>query len=119
MSHDTVYIRELTVKTLIGILPHERAAKQTLIISAELFTDFRRAAATDDVQHALNYAAVSDFIIKFAHNAAYGLLETFADALSHALFAEYPAHGIRLDIQKPGAIPHTRRVGIIQYRERP
>lgn len=118
MSHDLVYIRELKVKTLIGILPHERAAKQTLVISVELGTDFRAAAANDDVAHALDYAAISEFITAFAADAAYGLIETFAAALSEALFARYPAASIRIDIRKPGAIPHTREVGIIQYRER-
>lgn len=119
MSPDTVYIRELKVKTLIGILPHERAATQTLIVSVELGTDFRQAAQTDDVQHALNYAAISDFILAFAKDAQYGLLETFAAHLTDALFAHYPAHSIRLTLQKPGAIAHTRYVGITQYRERP
>ncbi|MDO5090678.1 MAG: dihydroneopterin aldolase [Cardiobacteriaceae bacterium] len=119
MSQDIVYIRQLKVQTLIGILPHERAAKQTLIISAELGTDFRQAAQTDDVQHALNYAAISDFIADFAANAPHGLLETFAAHLTDALFAAYPAHSIRLDIQKPGAIAATQHIGISQYRERP
>lgn len=119
MSQDIVYIRQLKVKTLIGILPHERAAKQTLIISAELGTDFRAAAESDDVTHALDYAAISAFIAEFSASATFGLIETFAAALSDALFARYAATSIRLDIQKPGAIAATQHVGIIQYRERP
>ena len=119
MRPDTVYIRELKVKSLIGILPHERCAKQTLIISIDMGTDFRAAAASDDVRHALDYAKISDFIIAFAEKSAFGLLETFAAALTDALFAEFAPHNILLDIQKPGAVAHTRQIGIRQYRENP
>ena len=118
MRPDTVYIRELKVKSLIGILPHERAAKQTLIISVELGTDFRAAADSDDVRHALDYAKISDFIIDFAAHAEFGLLETLAAALSDALFAEFAPLDILIDIQKPGAVAHSQNIGIRQYRSR-
>ena len=55
---DIIYIHAIRVRTVIGILPHERAAKQTLIISCELGTDTRAAGEADDIKQALDYAAI-------------------------------------------------------------
>jgi len=105
-TQDIIYIHAIKVRTVIGILPHERAMKQTLIIDCELGTDTRAAGASDDIADALNYAAI------------YQLLEAFAEALAATLLEQYPAENIRLDIQKPGALEATREVGLRIYRAR-
>ena len=116
---DIIYIHALRVRTVIGILPHERAAKQTLIINCELGTDTRAAGASDDIQQALDYAAICADITAYAANSRYGLLEAFAEHLAAHLLAAYPlAANVRLDIQKPGALEATREVGLRIYRER-
>lgn len=116
---DIIYIHAIRVRTVIGILPHERAAKQTLIISCELGTDTRAAGEADDIKQALDYAAICADIIKYAENSQYGLIEAFAEHLAAHLLAAYPlAANIRLDIQKPGALEATQEVGLRIYRER-
>lgn len=116
---DTIFIHDLSVSTLIGILPHERVQKQTLILNIELATDFQKAAASDDVRDAISYADIADSIIAFAADADYGLLERFGQALIDSLFAHYPATHITLSITKPGAVLHTRNIGIKMQRKRP
>lgn len=116
---DIIYIHAIRVRTVIGILPHERAAKQTLIISCELGTDTRAAGEADDIKQALDYAAVCASITDYAATSQYGLIEAFAENLATHLLAAYPlAANIRLDIQKPGALEATREVGLRIYRER-
>ena len=80
-TQDIIYIHAIKVRTVIGILPHERAMKQTLIIDCELGTDTRAAGASDDIADALNYAAICDSITAFAASADYQLLEAFAEPL--------------------------------------
>ena len=117
-TQDIIYIHAIKVRTVIGILPHERAMKQTLIIDCELGTDTRAAGTSDDIKDVLNYAAICDSITAFAANADYQLLEAFAEALAATLLAQYPAENICLSIQKPGALETTREVGLRIYRER-
>lgn len=117
-TQDIIYIHAIKVRTVIGILPHERAMKQTLIIDCELSTDTRAAGASDDIADALNYAAICDSITAFAASTDYQLLEAFAEALAATLLEQYPAENIRLDIQKPGALEATREVGLRIYRAR-
>lgn len=116
---DTIYLHNLKTATLIGILPHERHQKQTLIISIDVETDFNQAADSDDINHAISYAELANFIIDFAENAEFGLLETFASALIESLFTEFNPDAITLTLQKPGAIAATREAGIKMRRTRP
>ncbi|UJF24650.1 dihydroneopterin aldolase [Suttonella sp. R2A3] len=117
--NDCIFIEQLHIDTLIGVLPHERVRKQRLIIDIELATDFSAAAASDKVSDAINYAAVADHIAAFADQAEFGLLEAFASALINSVFAAYPATTITLTIKKPGAIAATRELGIRLQRQRP
>ncbi|SUO97686.1 dihydroneopterin aldolase [Suttonella ornithocola] len=115
---DTIFLNNLAVEAIIGILPHERLKKQTLIIDLALETDFTAAAESDDVADAISYADVADYTLDFAQHSEFGLLETFAAALIDALFAEFPVDAITITLQKPGAIAATREVGIKMHRRR-
>ncbi len=115
---DTIFLNDIKTQSLIGILPHERAKKQTLIISIALETNFSQAQHSDDITHALNYTTIGDFIINFADKAEYALLERFGNELCQALFTFCSAKVIHLTITKPGAIPHTQAVGLKMTRIR-
>lgn len=115
---DTLFIDALTVTTLIGILPHERVQKQKLILDIALTTDFSKAAESDDMRDGISYAAVADAVVAFAEHAEYGLLERFGQKLTEQLFAQFPADSIELKITKPGAVAHTRHIGIRMLRKR-
>lgn len=115
---DTIYLNQLHTQTLIGILPHERAKKQTLIISLELETDFTAAIASESVNDAINYAALADFVVDFADKATFQLIETFAGKLIEALFAEFNTTAITVTLQKPGALEQTQQVGLKIRREK-
>ena len=52
---DIVYIRELEVKTIIGIYDWEREQKQVISINLEMGADIRAAAETDSIENALDY----------------------------------------------------------------
>ena len=57
---DIVYLRHLTVDTVIGVWEWERRIRQTLIMDLELGVDTVAAAASDDLTYTVDYKAVSD-----------------------------------------------------------
>lgn len=116
---DIIYLHNIKTSTIIGILPHEQVQPQSLIISLEMETDFSQAIESDDISHAINYAAVADCVCAFARDSAFGLLEVFAAALLEELFGQFsPAQAITITLQKPGAIAATREVGLKMRRSR-
>ena len=106
---DIIYLHNIKTSTIIGILPHEQVQPQSLIISLEMETDFSQAIESDDISHAINYAAVADCVCAFARDSAFGLLEVFAAALLEELFGQFPP---------AQAIAATREVGLKMRRSR-
>lgn len=102
---DTVFIEGLEVDTVIGAYDWERSIRQCLRLDLSFGWDNRPAAATDDLTKALDYATVSQRIQRFASEAQFILVETFAERLAEVLMAEFNIPWLRLKLTKPGAVP--------------
>jgi 7,8-dihydroneopterin aldolase/epimerase/oxygenase len=113
---DIVFIRDLRIDTIIGIYDWEREVKQTVSIDLEMASDIRQAAATDDIQYALNYKAVSKRLIAYVENRNALLVETLAEELASMIREEFKVPWLRLRLSKPGAIRGARDVGLIIER---
>lgn len=109
---DRVLIEALGVEAIIGVYDWERHIRQRLVIDLEMATDIRDAAANDDLDKALNYAAISEHIIDFADSHAFGLVETFAERLSDSLRQDFDITGLSLTVRKPGAVTDAESVGV-------
>ncbi|MPV86461.1 dihydroneopterin aldolase [Ostreibacterium oceani] len=114
---DIIFIDNIPTQSVIGIHDFEKAAPQKLIISVQLETCIRAAAASDSIKDALDYDAISRFIDTFARRTNVQLLESFAERLVAELFANFALTGVHLRIQKPGAITLTQQVGVAIYRK--
>jgi 7,8-dihydroneopterin aldolase/epimerase/oxygenase len=113
---DIVYIRDLRIDTIIGIYDWEREVRQTVSIDLEMASDIRKAAATDDIQYALNYKAVSKRLIAYVENRNALLVETLAEEIAQMIRKEFDVPWLRLRLSKPGAIRGARDVGLIIER---
>ena len=113
---DIVYINDLKIDTIIGIYDWEREVRQIISLDLEMGTDSRQAAATDDIQYALNYKAVSKRLIEFIEGSEFLLVETMAEQVSEIIRQEFKVPWLRLRIGKPGAIRGARDVGVVIER---
>src|SRR5690606_22273567 len=86
---DIVYIQGLQVRTVIGVYDWEREIEQTLSFDLELATDVRAAAATDAIEQALDYAAISARISTYVQASRYQLIETLAERVAELLRASW------------------------------
>nr|WP_239032124.1 dihydroneopterin aldolase [Modicisalibacter sp. MOD 31.J] len=105
-------IEGLTVETVIGAYAWERTIRQTLELDLELATDIRPAAAGDELDRTLDYAAISERILAFAAASDFALVETFAERLATLLREEFAIAWLRLTVRKPGAVAQARAVGV-------
>lgn len=113
---DIVYIRDLRIDTVIGVYDWERNIKQRLSLDIEMATDIRQAAATDDLQYAINYKAVSDRVIEFVEGFHPLLIETLAEEIAHLIINEFQVPWLRLQVSKAGAVRAARDVGLVIER---
>ena len=117
---DIIYLRDLRIDTIIGIFPWERAIRQTVSLDLEMGWDIRRAAESDQIEHALDYKAVAKRIIAFVEASEFQLVETLAERIAQLVREEFAVPWLRLRVSKPGAIRGAQDVGVIIERgERP
>lgn len=115
----TVFIRDLSVSTIIGICDWEQNAEQVLRFDISMQADIGAAAKSDNVDDALNYADVSVFVESFVkgHNAK--LLEGLLADLADALLSQYGViDSIELTVRKPEAIEAAECAGITLVKVR-
>ena len=60
---DRIIIRDLFLRTIIGINDDERANRQDVLINLALETDTRAAGRSDDIADAMNYRAMTKQVI--------------------------------------------------------
>jgi dihydroneopterin aldolase len=109
---DLVLIQGLRINTVIGVYAWEKEIWQTLVLDLELATDIRPAAADDAIALALNYAEISERLRHFIAEMRVELIETVAERTAQLLLAEYPISGVRLTVNKPGAVAEAESVGV-------
>ncbi len=109
---DIIFLKGLSIETVIGIYDWERNIRQTVLIDLEMGTDIRKAAATDDIVHTLDYKAVSKRIITFVEDSHFFLVETLAERITGILMDEFNVPWVRLTLNKKGAISGASDVGI-------
>ncbi|MCV6639132.1 dihydroneopterin aldolase [Candidatus Albibeggiatoa sp. nov. NOAA] len=113
---DIIYIRELKIDTVIGIYGWERQIKQTVVFDIEMATDISQAAATDSIEHTLNYKAVAKRLIDFVSSSDFQLVETLIEQVAEIILTEFSVPWVRVQLNKRGALRGARDVGIIIER---
>lgn len=117
---DIVYISKLRADTVIGVYDWERRVRQTVVLDLELASDNRRAAASDGIEDALDYAAISARLLSFIEASEFQLIEALAERVATLLLEEFAVPWLRLRLAKPGAVGAAREVGVLIERgERP
>lgn len=113
---DIVFIRELRIDTVIGIYDWERKIRQTVVFDLEMSSDVRRAAATESIEDALDYKAVTKRLIEFVEGSEFQLVETLAERCAEIIRQEFGVGWVRLTLNKIGAVSAARDVGVIIER---
>ena len=118
MNMDRIFLTGLTTEAIIGIFDWEREVRQTIAVDLELSADIRRAAATDHIDDTLNYKKVAKRVLAFVQDSRFQLIETLAERIAELILTEFQVDRVRVTLHKPGAIRHSRDVGVIIERSR-
>ena len=115
---DCIYLHGLTTECILGFIDWERRVSQTVVIDLELPCDCERAARSDDVADTLDYKKVAKRVLAWVQGTQFQLIETLAHRLALLLLSEFSLSWVRVRIGKPGAIRHSRDVGVSIERTR-
>lgn len=118
---DSVEIRGLYCRCIIGILARERRVTQRVRLDVELSLDLERAGKSGRIAHTIDYSRASNELIALMKFRCYQLLEMAAEECAGWLFAAYPAvQAVKLCVTKPQALVGQAESGGVRIaRQRP
>jgi D-erythro-7,8-dihydroneopterin triphosphate epimerase len=117
-TRDTIFIRDLLVRCIVGIRPEEREKPQDVMFNINLYTDFSRAAKSDAIEDAVDYSTLKKSIIEFTERSSYNLVETLAQKVADICLSDGRVNAVEVSVEKPTALRFARTVGVRIYRER-
>jgi dihydroneopterin aldolase len=119
MNTRRILIDDLRVSASIGMLDHERQARQPLHIHAEFETDASCPVDDADIGTVLDYRLLREALIHEACDTHIDLLETLVDRSLARILKDFPTVlRARIRICKPQAFDDCAAVCIEQSRSR-
>ncbi|GAB4482769.1 MAG: hypothetical protein OHK0031_05550 [Anaerolineales bacterium] len=119
MMSDKVFLKNLRVQAILGIYPQERVTPQTVLISAWVESDTRRAAKSDSIEDCLDYEQLAKRLKAHTQNARRQTVEALAEELAQLCLATPGARAVTLRVEKPEACPEAESVGVEIFRRKP
>ncbi len=103
-------LKNLKLKTILGVHDWERTEEREIIVNAEIEYDAQSAAATDHLDQALDYYELSQKIMALAKDSEFFLLETLTQKIGELISQEARVQSIRLEVEKPHPFPEIDSV---------
>jgi 7,8-dihydroneopterin aldolase/epimerase/oxygenase len=104
----TVVVRGIALRGRCGVTAEERAVGQTLVVDVHLTPCTSRAAETDALDDAVDYARVVDTVRDVVEGGEFHLLERLATAIADRVWEAFPVTALRVAVAKlapPVAVP--------------
>ena len=117
MVADKIHIKDLHLRTIIGINPEERRNKQDVLINITLITD-HSAAVSDDIHDVVNYRTLTKQIIALVEISQFLLVEKMALEIVAICLSDQRIERAIVTVEKPGALRFARSVGVTVERSR-
>ena len=116
---DKIIIKDLLLRGIIGINPDERVNEQDILINVVMFADIGQAAASDNIEDAVNYKTITKRIVKHVKGSADFLVEKLVSDIARIILTENEAvQKVQVRLEKPGALRFAQSVGIEIERTR-
>ncbi|MBI5030814.1 MAG: dihydroneopterin aldolase [Chloroflexi bacterium] len=111
-SPDRIEIQDLLLRCIIGIKAEERKDKQDVLINLILWGELAQAAASDNIEDAINYRTITKQIIQHVEASQNFLLERLAEQIAEICLMDRRVRRVQVRIEKPGALRFARSVGV-------
>ena len=110
-SH-TLFIKDCSVQTWIGVYEHEQKKPTILLFNIELDVDARQASSSDLIGDTVDYAVVVSYIREYLRHARHRLLETLTQQVADQIFSTFNVSRVRLSVAKTGILEGVASVGV-------
>lgn len=99
-----IRLKNLRLRTIIGVNEWERKERQAVIVNAEVEFDGAAAALSDAIEDTLDYRTISKRLIEVTEQSSYQLIEALAARLLNVCFEDVRVYRARIEVDKPNAV---------------
>jgi len=115
---DKIRIRDLHLRTIVGVHDWERTEKQDVILNIVLTIDLAKPASTDRLENAVNYRELKKRIMEMVENSSFQLIETLATKVAEVCLENPEVEEVTVTLDKPGALRFATSVAVEITRRR-
>lgn len=112
LNQATIRIKNLRLRTYIGINEDEIKNKQDVVINVKVHYDAVQATNTDNMDDALNYKTITKAIIKLVEDNRFYLLEKLTSDVLEVAAAHPWVTFAEVEVDKPHALRFSDSVSL-------
>ncbi len=114
-----IRIKDLRLRTYVGLNPDEQQKRQDVVINIVVDYDALRAAHSDTPDAALNYRTITKQVINLVENNRFRLLEKLVHDILLLILDHKAAERVQVEVDKPHALRFADSVSLTMSARRP
>ncbi len=107
-----IHIKDLRLRTYIGIKEEEIKNKQDILLNADITYDASSAIRENRIEEALNYRTITKEIIHYVEENRFALLEKLTNDVLLLIMEHPQVKAAQVQIDKPHALRFSESVSI-------
>ena len=115
---DRVIIEGLSVMTTVGAYDWEQRIKQQVLLDITMDWHNKPAGISDNINHCLNYAEVSQTIISYLNDKKFVLIERIVEEVATLIINRFYVQKIKVKVSKPQALSTAKNVAVVIERNK-
>jgi len=113
----TIRIKNLKLRIIVGINPEERIHKQDVLINITADIDDSKAIQTEDINDTLNYRNLAKSVIDFVEKSEFYLLDTLVDKVLNLVMSDDMVIRASVEIDKTTVLRYCDSVSLSKSSE--
>lgn len=107
-----IRVKNLRLRTFIGIKEEEINNRQDVIINLTIFYSALAAVTENEIEYALNYRTITKAIITHVENNRFALLERLTQELVDLVMDYKEVQYVEVEVDKPQALRYSDSVSV-------
>jgi len=118
LKNATISIKNLSLRTIIGINDWERVTKQEILVNIKIDYDATEQVLTDTESPEPNYRSLTKKIIAEVEESQFFLLERLVDHILNLIMEDANVLKASVEVDKPKALRFTDSVSVTMHQSR-
>ena len=109
---DRMFIRDLSLRCIVGVKPEERVTRQEVLIGISMECDLSVAGRTDRLEDTVNFRRLEEQVVSLVEGSRFQLIERLGEAIAELCLADPHVSAATVTVDKPRALRFARSAAV-------